>query len=160
MYKRQNLWDFSISKNVSPCGLGARDTLRLEAGMHLYGQDINEETSPYEAGLGWLVHLENNHEFFGRRFLEEQSRLGIQKKLVGLSIEGKAIGRKGCAVLKGEENIGTITSGSWSPTKQQAIAFAYINTSHALINNEVQILIRGKKFKGVITKKAFYKKNY
>ena len=155
-----NLWDFSISKNVAPCGLGARDTLRLEAGMHLYGQDINEETSPYEAGLGWLVHLENNHEFFGRRFLEEQSRLGIQKKLVGLSIEGKAIGRKGCAVLKGEENIGSITSGSWSPTKQQAIAFAYINTSHALINNEVQILIRGKKFKGVITKRAFYKKNY
>jgi len=155
-----NLWDFSISKNVAPCGLGARDTLRLEAGMHLYGQDINEETSPYEAGLGSLVHLENNHEFFGRRFLEEQSRLGIQKQLVGLSIEGKAIGRKGCSVLKGEENIGTITCGSWSPTKQQAIAFAYINTSHALINNEVQISIRGKKFKGIITKRAFYKKNY
>ena len=126
--------------------------------MHLYGQDINEETSPYEAGLGWLVHLENNHEFIGRRVLEEQSRLGIQKKLVGLSIKGKAIGRKGCAVLKGDENIGTITSGSWSPTKQQAIAFAYINTSHALINNEVEILIRGKKFKGIITKRAFYKK--
>ena len=154
-----NLWDFLISKNISPCGLGARDTLRLEAGMHLYGQDINEETSPYEAGLGWLVHLENNHEFFGRSFLEEQSRLGIQKKLVGLSIEGKAIGRKGCEVFKGEENIGTITSGSWSPTKQKAIAFAYINTSHAFLNNEVQILIRGKKFKGFITKRAFYKKN-
>ena len=76
------------------------------------------------------------------------------------SIEGKAIGRKGCAVLKDEENIGRITSGSWSPTKQQAIAFAYINTSHALINNEVQIVIRGKKFKGVITKRSFYKKNY
>ena len=153
-----NLWDFLISKNISPCGLGARDTLRLEAGMHLYGQDINEETSPYEAGLGWLVHLENNHEFFGRSFLEEQSRLGIQKKLVGLSIEGKAIGRKGCEVFKGKENIGTITSGSWSPTKQKAIAFAYINTSHAFLNNEVQILIRGKKFKGFITKRAFYKK--
>ena len=154
-----NLWDFLISKNIAPCGLGARDTLRLEAGMHLYGQDINEETSPYEAGLGWLVHLENNHEFFGRSFLEEQSRLGIQKKLVGLSIEGKAIARKGCKVFKGEDNIGTITSGSWSPTKQQAIAFAYINTSHAFLNNEVQILIRGKKFKGFITKRAFYKKN-
>ncbi len=155
-----NLWDFLISKNVEPCGLGARDTLRLEAGMHLYGQDINEETSPYEAGLGWLVHLENNHEFFGRSFLEEQARLGIQKKLVGLFIEGKAIGRKGCQVFKGEENIGTITSGSWSPTNQKAIAFAYIKTSHAFISNEVQILIRGKKFKGVITKRAFYKKNY
>jgi len=154
-----NLWDFLISKNISPCGLGARDTLRLEAGMHLYGQDINEETSPYEAGLGWLVHLENNHEFFGRSFLEEQSRLGIPKKLVGLSIEGKAIGRKGCEVFKDAENIGTITSGSWSPTKQQAIAFAYINTSHAFLNNEVQILIRGKKYKGFITKRVFYKKN-
>ncbi len=154
-----NLWDFLVSKNITPCGLGARDTLRLEAGMHLYGQDINEETTPYEAGLGWLVHLENNHEFFGKSFLEEQSKLGIQKKLVGITIEGKAIGRKGCQVFKGEENIGTITSGSWSPTKQKAIAFAYINISHAFINNEVQILIRGKKFKGHITKREFYKKN-
>ncbi len=154
-----NLWDFLISKNISPCGLGARDTLRLEAGMHLYGQDINEETSPYEAGLGWLVHLENNHEFFGRDFLEKQSKLGIQKKLVGLSLEGKAIGRKGCEIFKDNENIGMITSGSWSPTKQKAIAFAYINTSHAYLNNEVQILIRGKKFKGYITRRAFYKKD-
>ena len=154
-----NLWDFLVSKDIVPCGLGARDTLRLEAGMHLYGQDLNEETSPYEAGLGWLVHLENNHEFFGRSFLEEQSRLGIKKKLVGITIEGRAIGRKGCEVFKGEESIGTITSGSWSPTKQKAIAFAYINISHAFINNQVEILIRGKKFKGVITKRAFYKKN-
>ena len=154
-----NLWDFLISKNISPCGLGARDTLRLEAGMHLYGQDINEETSPYEAGLSWLVHLENNHKFFGRDFLEEQSKIGIPKKLVGLTIEGKAIGRKGCEIFKGEENIGMITSGSWSPTNQKAIAFAYINTAHAYLNNEVQILIRGKKFKGSITKRAFYKKD-
>ena len=154
-----NLWDFLVSKNIVPCGLGARDTLRLEAGMHLYGQDLNEATSPYESGLGWLVHLENNHEFFGRSFIEEQSRLGIHKKLVGITIEGRAIGRKGCEVFKGEESIGAITSGSWSPTKQKAIAFAYINISHAFINNQVQILIRGKKFKGVITKRAFYKKN-
>ena len=154
-----NLWDFLVSKNIQPCGLGARDTLRLEAGMHLYGQDLNEDTTPYEAGLGWIVHLENNHEFFGRSFLEEQSRVGIQKKLVGLVIEGKAIGRKGCEVFKGEEHIGKITSGSWSPTTQKAIAFAYIKTSYAFINNEVQILIRGKKFKGLITKRAFYKKD-
>ena len=154
-----DLWDFLVSKNIEPCGLGARDTLRLEAGMHLYGQDLDEETTPYEAGLGWLVHLENNHEFFGRDFLEEQSRLGIQKKLVGLTIEGRAIGRKGCEVFKGKENIGTITSGSWSPTKQKAIAFAYIHSSHAFINNEVKVLIRGKQFKGCITKRAFYKKD-
>ena len=155
-----NLWDFLVSKNVKPCGLGARDTLRLEAGMHLYGQDLNEETTPYEAGLGWLVHLENNHEFFGRSALEEQSRLGIEKKLVGIVIEGKAIGRKGCQVFKDQENIGTITSGSWSPTQQKAIALAYINTSNAYINNEVQISIREKKFKGVVTERAFYKKNF
>ena len=154
-----DLWDFLISKNIKPCGLGARDTLRLEAGMHLYGQDLNEETTPYEAGLGWLIHLENNHEFIGRDFLEEQSKLGIKKKLVGLTIEGKAIGRKGCEVFKDEENIGTITSGSWSPTKQKAIAFAYLKTSHAFINNEVKVLIRGKTFKAYITKRAFYKKD-
>ena len=154
-----NLWDFLVSKNIEPCGLGARDTLRLEAGMHLYGQDLDEETTPYEAGLGWLVNLENNHEFFGRDFLEEQSRIGIKKKLVGLTIEGKAIGRKGCEVFKDEENIGIITSGSWSPTKQKAIAFAYIQNSYATLNNVVEILIRGKKFKGTITKRAFYKKD-
>tara|TARA_B100000941_G_scaffold276845_1_gene239855 strand:- start:455 stop:1564 length:1110 start_codon:yes stop_codon:yes gene_type:complete len=154
-----NLWDFLVSKKIAPCGLGARDTLRLEAGMHLYGQDLNEETTPYEAGLGWLVNLENNHEFFGRNYLENQSRYGIQKKLVGLVIEGKAIARKGCEVFKGKENIGKITSGSWSPTKQKAIAFAYIKTSYAFINNNVEILIRGKKFKGIITKRAFYKKD-
>ena len=154
-----NLWDFLVSKNVKPCGLGARDTLRLEAGMHLYGQDLDETTSPYEAGLGWLVHLENNHEFFGRDSLEKKSKLGIQTKLVGLTIEGRAIGRKGCEVLKNEENIGTITSGSWSPSKQKAIAFAYIKLSHAFINNEVKVLIRGKQYKGCITKRAFYKKD-
>ena len=79
--------------------------------------------------------------------------------MVGLTIEGKAIGRKGCEVFKDEENIGTITSGSWSPTKQKAIAFAYLKTSHAFINNEVKVLIRGKTFKAYITKRAFYKKD-
>ena len=154
-----DLWDFLVSKNIEPCGLGARDTLRLEAGMHLYGQDLDETTTPYEAGLGWLVNLENNHEFFGRDFLEKQSRIGIKKKLVGLTIEGRAIGRKGCEVFKDGKNIGTITSGSWSPTKQKAIAFAYIQNSYATLNNVVEILIRGKTFKGTITKRAFYKKD-
>ena len=124
-----------------------------------YGQDLDETTTPYEAGLGWLVHLENNHDFFGREFLEKQSRFGINKKLVGLNIEGRAIGRKGCKVFKDGENIGTITSGSWSPTKQKAIAFAYIQNSYATLNNVVEILIRGKTFKGTITKRAFYKKD-
>ncbi len=83
----------------------------------------------------------------------------INKKLVGLNIEGRAIGRKGCEVFKYGENIGTITSGSWSPTKQKAIAFAYIQNSYATLNNVVEILIRGKTFKGTITKRAFYKKD-
>tara|TARA_B100000902_G_scaffold48184_1_gene55265 strand:- start:147 stop:1259 length:1113 start_codon:yes stop_codon:yes gene_type:complete len=154
-----NLWEFLLSKKVLPCGLGARDTLRLEAGMHLYGQDLNDQTSPYEAGLGRLIHLENNHDFFGRNSLEKQSRVGINKQLVGILIKGRAIGRKGCQVFKDETNIGEITSGSWSPSKQKAIAFAYIQKSYASLNNEVEILIRGKKFKGTITKRAFYKKD-
>jgi len=154
-----NLWEFLISQKVLPCGLGARDTLRLEAGMHLYGQDLNEKTSPYEAGLGCLVHLENNHEFFGRESLETQSRVGINKKLVGIIIKDKAIGRTGCKVFKNDLNIGEITSGSWSPSNKKAIAFAYIQNSFAALNNEVEILIRGKKLKGTITKRAFYKKD-
>ncbi len=154
-----NLWEFLISKEVLPCGLGARDTLRLEAGMHLYGQDLDEKTTPYESGLGRLVHLENNHDFFGRDALLEQSKIGVKKKLVGIVIEGRAIGRIGCKVFKDETNIGEITSGSWSPTNQKAIAFAYIENSCATLNNIVEILIRGKKFKGTITKRAFYKKD-
>ena len=155
-----NLWEFLLSKGLLPCGLGSRDTLRLEAGMHLYGQDLNEKTNPYEAGLGWVVHLENQHNFFGRESLEKISQNGIKRKLVGIKVLGKAIARKGCEIFHENKKIGEITSGSWSPTLKEPIALGYINTYYAKSNTEVDIRIRGKLFKGIISKRGFYKKNY
>tara|TARA_Y100001978_G_scaffold145377_1_gene130392 strand:+ start:4460 stop:5572 length:1113 start_codon:yes stop_codon:yes gene_type:complete len=155
-----NLWDFLVSKNIKPCGLGARDTLRLEAGLPLYGQELDETTNPYEAGFGWVVNLENNHEFIGRKSLEKIGSLKIKKKLVGIEIIGKAIARKGCEIFKEGKLIGNITSGSWSPTLQKAIALGYVNAEFTNLNQEIEVLIRGKFFKGVISKKAFYKKAF
>ena len=153
-----NLWDFLLTKGVLPCGLGSRDTLRLEAGMHLYGQELNEKTNPYEAGLGWVVHLENQHDFFGRKALEKISLNGIKRKLVGIEVLGKAIARTDCEILVENKKIGSITSGSWSPTLKKPIALGYIDINYATINSEVDLKIRGKLFKGIISKRAFYKK--
>ncbi len=155
-----NLWEFFISKNINPCGLGARDTLRLEAGLPLYGNDLNEDINPYEAGFGWVVNLENNHEFFGRNSLEKIGSNKIEKKLIGIEIIGKAIARKGCEIFKDGNLIGYVTSGSWSPTLQKPIALGYVKTEYSDLNQKIEILIRGKSFKGIISKKAFYKKDF
>ncbi len=152
-----NLWDYLISKNISPCGLGSRDTLRLESGFSLYGQELNENINPYEAGLGWIVHLENNHNFIGKDSLKRISSKPMKKKLVGLEILGKAIARKGCQILNNDQCIGEITSGSWSPTLQKPIALGYVNNEYSKLNEEVKIIIRGKVFTGIISKKNFYK---
>ena len=153
-----NLWNFLINHQVKPCGLGARDTLRLEAGLHLYGQELNENTTPYEAGLGWLINLESNYYFYGRA-LEKQSIIGIRKKLVGIEIKGKAIARKGYKIFIDNKQIGEVTSGSWSPSLKKPIALAYINYEYAKINTIVDVIIRGEKFNGIISKRCFYKKN-
>lgn len=155
-----NLWDFLISKNITPCGLGSRDTLRLEAGLPLYGQDLNESINPYEAGFGWVVHLENDHDFYGKESLEKIGSHKIEKKLVRIEIIGKAIARKGCEIFQKSKLIGSITSGSWSPTLKKPIALGYVKTEYSELNQEVEVLIRGKFFKGIISKKAFYKKDF
>jgi len=154
-----DLWDFLVSNNVVPCGLGARDTLRLEAGLPLYGQELTEEITPYEAGLGWVVNLENNHNFFGRNSLEKLSSKKIEKKLVGIEVVGKAIARKGCIIYKNNIEIGIITSGSWSPTLLKPIALGYIESQYVDLKEEVEIKIRDKFYSGIISKKSFYKKD-
>ncbi len=155
-----NLWDFLISKNINPCGLGARDTLRLEAGLPLYGQELNDSINPYEAGLGWVVNLENNHNFFGRDSLLKISNKVPAKKLVGIEIKGKAIARKGYQILNEGTKIGLITSGSWSPSLKKPIALGYVDTNFAILHKEVEVLIRNKIFQGIISKKSFYKRFY
>ena len=154
------IWKNLLKSGVKPCGLGARDTLRLEAAMHLYGNDIDLETTPFEAGLGWLVHLEMPSDFIGRKALEKQAENGTRKKLVGIKVQNRAIARKGYPVFHNNESIGKITSGTWSPTLEEPIALAYVPTEIAEVNTKLEIEIRGKKHPAIIVKRPFYKKSF
>jgi aminomethyltransferase len=152
------LWEQLIGMGVVPCGLGARDTLRLEAAMHLYGNDMDANTSPLEAGLGWLVHLEMPKPFLGREVLERQSAEGVKRRLVGLKLAGRAIARHGYPVLHNGEVVGEVTSGSWSPTLGEAIALAYVPTPLATIGHPLAVEIRGKAEPAVVVKRPFYRR--
>ena len=152
------LWQQLLDEGVVPCGLGARDTLRLEAAMHLYGSEMDASTSPLEAGLGWLVHLEMPKPFIGREVLERQSAEGVTRKLVGLKLEGRAIARHGYPVLRDGQSVGVITSGTWSPTLGEAIALAYVPSDAAKLGTELAVEIRGKAAPALVVKRPFYRR--
>ena len=152
------LWERLLKEGVTPCGLGARDTLRLEAAMHLYGQDMNETTTPFEAGLGWLVHLEMPADFIGREALESAAERGPNKRLVGLKLPGRAIARHDYPVLHNNETVGAITSGSWSPTLAEPIALAFVPTALAKLGTELKVSIRGRESSAVVVKRPFYRR--
>jgi aminomethyltransferase len=152
------LWQQLLERGVEACGLGARDTLRLEAAMHLYGQDMDSATTPLEAGLGWLVHLEMPADFIGRDVLERQTAGGVQKRLVGLKLQGRAIARHGYPVLHGGAVVGAITSGTWSPTLAEAIALAYVPAPLAKLGTELTVQIRGREEPAVVVKRPFYRR--
>ena len=152
------LWERLLAEGVTPCGLGARDTLRLEAAMHLYGNEMDAGTTPLEASLGWLVHLEMPAAFVGRGALERQSAEGVGRKLVGLKLQGRAIARHGYPVLHNGAMVGEITSGSWSPTLAEAIALAYVPAELAKIGTELAVEIRGKAEPARVVKRPFYRR--
>ena len=151
------LWQNLIAAGVVPCGLGARDTLRLEAAMALYGQDIDDTTTPLEAGLNWLVHLDTKGNFIGREVLEQQKASGVQRKLVGLQMPGRNIARHGYPVLSAGQKVGEITSGTLSPTLGYPIALAYVPPELAIIGNQLEVEIRGKTYPATIVKRPFYR---
>ncbi|MFM1812754.1 MAG: Aminomethyltransferase [Cyanobacteriota bacterium] len=153
-----HLWQQLLASGVSACGLGARDTLRLEAAMHLYGNDMDSTTTPLEAGLGWLVHLEMPKPFVGRDVLERQSAEGVQRRLVGLELQGRAIARHGYPLLHHGEPVGTVSSGSWSPTLGKAIALAYVPTALAKLGTALTVQIRGKDEPAVVVRRPFYRR--
>ena len=153
----QKLWQALLKLGVTPCGLGARDTLRLEAAMSLYGQDINETTTPLEAGLGWLVHLDSKEDFIGRSILEQQKAEGLPRRLVGLQMEGRHIARHGYPVLSDNKVIGEVTSGTLAPTLGKAIALAYVPKSLSKVGQKLAVEIRGKNYPAVVVKKPFYR---
>ncbi len=152
------LWQQLVAEGVAPCGLGARDSLRLEAAMHLYGHELDASTTPLEAGLGWLVHLEMPKPFIGRQVLERQSAEGPSRRLVGLKLRGRAIARHGYPVLADGQPVGVITSGSWSPSLEEAIALAYVPAGLARLGTELAVEIRGKAEPAVVVKRPFYRR--
>lgn len=154
----QTLWQTLLENGVTPCGLGARDTLRLEAAMALYGQDITDETTPLEAGLKWLVHLDGAGDFVGRDVLEKQSTEGVARRLVGLQMEGRNIARHDYPVVQEGKAIGMVTSGTLSPTLGYPIALAYVPANLAKIGQSLSVEIRGKFHPAQVVKKPFYKR--
>lgn len=151
------LWRSLFKVGVVPCGLGARDTLRLEAAMALYGQDIDETTTPLEAGLGWLVHLDTKGNFIGRDVLEQQKSHSVTRRLVGLQMQGRNIARHGYQVLSDGKIVGEITSGTISPTLGYPIALAYVPTALSQVGQQLEVEIRGKAYSAIVVKKPFYR---
>lgn len=154
----QKLWNalFSTSINIKPIGLAARDTLRLEKGFCLYGNDINETTSPIEAGLGWITKF--NKEFINHEYLKTQQEGSTKRKLVGLELIDKGIARNGYPIVDSVGNeIGVVTSGTMSPTLSKAIAMAYVPNSFSEIESEVFIQVRKKRIKAKVVSLPFVK---
>ncbi|MEO0869645.1 MAG: glycine cleavage system aminomethyltransferase GcvT [Cyanobacteria bacterium J06642_11] len=151
------IWQALQEQGAEPCGLGARDTLRLEAAMALYGQDINDETTPLEGGLGWLVHLDKVPNFIGRDVLAKQKADGVTRRLVGLQLEGRNIARHDYPIVQDETSVGIVTSGTLSPTLGYPVALAYVPTDMAKVGTVVNVQIRKKTVPATVVKRPFYK---
>jgi aminomethyltransferase len=140
-----------------PAGLGARDTLRLEACMALYGNDIDETTTVLEADLAWIVKLDKG-DFVGRDVLARQKAQGVSRRLVAFTTEGRAVARHGHPVLRDGETVGAVTSGSFSPTLRKNVGMAYVPASIAEPGMRLEIGIRGRPEAAVVVPKPFYKR--
>lgn len=146
------------SKNLVPAGLGARDTLRFEAGMSLYGNEIDDATTPYEAGLGWIVKMKKG-DFIGRDVLEAQKDEGTSRRLVGFEMVGRGIARHGYDVFLAEdggEAVGHVTTGTQSPTLGRALGMAYLPTGSTEIGNEFFVQIRKRRTLARVVALPFY----
>jgi aminomethyltransferase len=143
---------------VIPCGLGARDTLRFEANLALYGQELSPDISPLEAGIGFAVKLNKEEDFIGKSALKEQKENGIPRKLVGIEMVDRGIPRHGYPVYKGDAKIGEVTTGTQSPTLKKNIGLALIDARETEIGNEVEVEIRGKRLKAAVSATPFYKR--
>lgn len=154
----RKLWDaLMATKAITPVALGCRDSLRLEMGMALYGNDIDDTITPLEAGLGWLVKMKKG-DFVGRAALEKQKADGIKRKLVGFTFTEKAIPRHGYPVFVNGAPSGQVMSGIMSPSVGVGLGTAYVPTDHAKEGNKLEVEIRGKRLTGTITAFPFWKK--
>jgi aminomethyltransferase len=155
------VWDALLEAGkedgLIPCGLGARDTLRLEAAMRLYGNDMDDTTSVLEADLGWIVGW-NKAEFIGHEALRRQKAEGVKRVLVGFTMVDRAIARHGYAVMQGDQQIGYVTSGTQTPFLKKAIGMAYVPREMATPGTELEIDIRGRRARATVVPMPFYKR--
>ena len=142
---------------VIPCGLAARNTLRLEAGLALYGHEIDETTTLFEANLGWICKLDKG-EFIGREALARQKQEGVKRKLVGFEVTDRGIARDDQEVVVGEQRVGKVTSGSPAPFLKKNIGFAYVPVEFATVGQAIQIDVRGRLVNAQVVKTPFYKR--
>lgn len=155
------LWDLLLEAGkddgISPAGLGARDTLRLEAGMCLYGHEIDDSSTPWEASLGWTVKLKAG-DFIGRDALVAQKAAGLERKLVGFEVTGKGIARQSHRVLIGGEDVGVVTSGTFSPTFEKALGMAYVPTDTE-VGTEIELAVRKRRIPGRVVALPIYNRS-
>jgi len=140
---------------IAPCGLGARNTLRLEAAMSLHGHEIDENVTPWEAGLGRFVKLEKG-DFVGRDALVQQKDAGVERKITGFEMRGRGIGRDGYAVFAGDQQIGHVTSGGPAPSLNKNIGLAMLGAEHTGVGSSIEVEIRGRRVEAETVKTPFY----
>jgi aminomethyltransferase len=151
------LWEELVQRGAKPCGLGARDTLRLEAAMPLYGHELNEEIDPFQAGLGWAVKMDKG-DFIGRDALLRRREVASLPRRVGLELAGRRAAREGAAVLCDGRSVGRVTSGTVTPTLNKAIALAYVEPAHASAGTPCNVDIRGKTEEARVVALPFYRR--
>jgi aminomethyltransferase len=152
------LLEVGARSGLIPCGLGCRDTLRLEMAYPLYGHELTDEISPLEANLGWVVKLEKG-DFLGRTVLLQQKEQGLKRKRVGFILIDEGIARADYPILAGEEKMGWVSSGTYSPSLDKSIGCGYVPMKFANIGAQIEIEIRGKKKRAEIVATPFYKRN-
>jgi aminomethyltransferase len=148
--------DTGKTRGIQPCGLGARDVLRIEAGMCLYGHELTDQTTPYEARIGFVVKMDKRSDFIGSKILEKQKSEGVEKIRVGLKMRGPGIPRKGYQIIKETDEIGEITSGTFSPILKTGIGIGYVPKNDSKRGSLLQVNIRDKLLDAEIVRFPFY----
>jgi aminomethyltransferase len=152
-----SLWDLLVGAGAQPAGLGARDTLRLEAGMALYGHEIDRDTTPWDASLDWIVKLDKG-DFLGREALVAAKERGPSKRLVGFEVDGRGIARQGHRIRRDGVDVGVVTSGTFSPTFERALGMAHVAPAAAEPGTALEIDVRGKPVAARVVPLPFYKR--
>ena len=154
------MWNVLLAAGVVPCGLGCRDTLRFEAGLPLYGHELDDDITPLEAGLGMFEKVKDKEDFIGRDALVAQKETGLTRKSVGIELQDKAIPRAGYPVEVDGVQVGVVTTGYRSISTDRSVCVAMVDKAYTELGTKVEIRIRKKVFPGIVTKRRFYETNY